>query len=63
MSQQTFRSTRQQASALALALSFTLGTLFSLNLLATPAAPSVAMAANAASGAKVMSQGVRPPRV
>ena len=63
MSQQSFRSTRQQASALALALSFTLGTLFSLNILAKPAERSVTMAASAASGAKVMSQGVRPPRV
>ena len=62
MSQQIFHSTRQQASAIALALAFTLGTLFSLNMLATPAAPAVAMAARAPWGAKVVSRRVRAPQ-
>ena len=43
-------------------LTFTLGTLFSLNMLATPADPAVAMAASAASGAKVVSRSVRAPQ-
>ena len=62
MSQQIFRTMHQQASAVALALTFTLGTLFSLNMLATPADPAVAMAASAASGAKVVSRSVRAPQ-
>ena len=62
MNQPTLHGPRQQASAIALALTFTLGTLMGLNMLAKPADTTISMAAGAASAAKVVSQGVRTPR-
>ena len=50
---QTFTTRRQQATSAALALSITLGMLFSINLLATQPAADAQMAAHAAANAKL----------
>lgn len=58
----TFSNTRQRTGAAALALSLTLGMLFSVNLLATQPAADAHMAATAASGAQVVSRTPRAPQ-
>ena len=59
MNHPTFTTMRQQASAVALAASLTLGMLLSIHLLATQPAADAQMAAKAASQAQVVS---RTPR-
>ena len=62
MNTQTFSNTRQQASAAVMALSLTLGMLFSVNQLATSPANDLPMAANSASNAKMVSHTARTPQ-
>ncbi len=60
--QTPFSNTRQRTGAAAVALSLTLGMLFSVNLLATQPAADAHMAATAASNAQVVSRTPRAPQ-